>query len=503
MFPYILDDRHAPDTLFVVAESDWRLYEKDLVGSMEDIAKHVSRDVVEAMNAFMEARGGRTDDDGNADAAHERATVTNMQAPPPKRTVLENPGQAATSVQQQRAWSSVRDRDFFEHPHARDNSLSASSMAQTSSKPHGGTRSGENSDDDSHTELSQAPADTECSFASWSRNFPVFAPSEELEDVIRLVTLAHRAGEQKTGVGAGEFVWLAYNAANQKGRRQKPSHGSHCFACTRSFAAYFLQYLHTCKPDHADLILRYWLMENAERVGASYVFPSIGACESHESGCQPGLGERPTSFGKPWVADGFRGKGPPRQLFQWRKKDGPKCLCEAINFSDPSLDWRTEKPPQAWNHPDYQAELWRRWWLGWNLEWQGPRLPKKFAWAKPLNPASVRNWQYPEKDGTYGGPSDNVNESGMRHVLLVVDPNGYNRMSDGTYSSISRIAEQMVTDPPGFHDMLNSGLSKRVLRQRRAAINMYLRRFFVDPAVLQVPIFSFKFVPNILFLHET
>ena len=115
-----------------------------------------------------------------------------------------------------------------------------------------------------------------------------------------------------------------------------------------------------------------------------------------------------------------------------------------------------------------------------------PPLSKKYWWVEPLKPESLGNWQHAGKGGKYDGPGPRVaNEAGMRPLLLVVDPNGHNRMSDGTYSPISRIAEQMVTDCPGFHQMLFDGLSKRVHRQRRAAISMYLRRFFVDDTVLQ------------------
>ena len=94
--------------------------------------------------------------------------------------------------------------------------------------------------------------------------------SQELEDLVCLMSRAHRAGQRYNGKGAGEFVWLSYTPRTGRGRRESPSFGSHLFAFTRTFAIEFLNHLWTVKPDHADLVLRAWLIDNAARVGASY-----------------------------------------------------------------------------------------------------------------------------------------------------------------------------------------------------------------------------------------
>ena len=44
--PYMTDDRHAPDTFFLVAEADWRLYrehcvaDRDWMAEVDDFAKN-------------------------------------------------------------------------------------------------------------------------------------------------------------------------------------------------------------------------------------------------------------------------------------------------------------------------------------------------------------------------------------------------------------------------------------------------------------------------------
>ena len=81
LFPYCIDDRHAPDTLFVLAESDWRMYQKDMLGSAEEVVQHLSQDVHDAISAFHEATGFPVDDSGMQGFAREEASSTYPGAP--------------------------------------------------------------------------------------------------------------------------------------------------------------------------------------------------------------------------------------------------------------------------------------------------------------------------------------------------------------------------------------------------------------------------------------
>ena len=332
-----------------------------MLGSAAEIVHHISQDVRDAMTAFRTARAEPNEEGDVQVSARERTSLRNMHVPPPKRS-SQLPRGSMGAAMRRIAETHASVMGSREHELKSDNHPASSSTARCPLVHDGNVRSHDKFDDDSEvgSEPSQAPANTERSFAGWSRNFPAMQISQELEDLVCLMTRAHRAGQRYNGKGDGEFVWLSYNARTGRGRRESPSFGSHLFAFTRTFAIEFLNHLWTVKPDHADLVLRAWLIDNAARVGASYLFPACGACETHESGCQQGLGVRETTFGAKWVGNGFRGAGGHRYLRQWKQGEAPAYLTDAINWDEPGFEWRTARPPQQWTHPEYQEELWRR-----------------------------------------------------------------------------------------------------------------------------------------------
>ena len=84
LFPYCIDDRHTPDTLFVLAESDWRMYKADMLGSAEEIVQHISQDARDAMTAFRTARAEPVAEGKMQRSACERMSPRNLDVPPPK-----------------------------------------------------------------------------------------------------------------------------------------------------------------------------------------------------------------------------------------------------------------------------------------------------------------------------------------------------------------------------------------------------------------------------------
>ena len=268
LFPYCIDDRHTPDTLFVLAESDWRMYKEDMLGSAVEIAQHISQDVRDAMTAFRTARAEANESGDVPDSARERTTLRNMDVPPPKRSSQLARGSLGAAIRRS-AEAHASAMGFREHDSKSDHHSASSSTALD---PLGLAHDKFDDNCEVGSEPSQAPANTERSFAGWSRNFPAMHISQELEDLVCLMTRAHRAGQRCNGKGAGEFVWLSYNARNSRGRRESPSFGSHLFAFTRNFAIEFLNHMWSIKPYHADLVLRAWLKENAEREWAQVIF---------------------------------------------------------------------------------------------------------------------------------------------------------------------------------------------------------------------------------------
>ena len=493
MLPYCLSDRLPPDCLFVLAEADWRMYSSDLLAE-EAMPGHVSLDVHQG--AFeAAARAGGCVSQPPPPPPGERDAVGRIVIPPPPPV-----GTAAAS-------SSSGGGAGVSSGGGGAAASSSSGAAVLTPAPGAGPQNAPTAEPGAGgvpglgtrgAEPSQAPVE-ERSFAGWSRTFPEMPISEELEDLVKLMTLASRLEASGGRPGRGHFMWLSYNAARSCGRKQQPSYGSHLVAFDKVFALAFLRELEGSAAGHIDHLLRAFLRRAHQEVGASFLFPACGSCESHESTCQKGAGVRETSFGSPWVGEGFREPGAvERYIGVWPAEPGaggpPTWIAGPLNFDMPGLEWRTALPPLRWDAREYRAELWARWWLDWNLNWTGPKAPKGFEWVKPLQPWTVGR---PEPGAGSRGrqrpwtQADSEREAGQRLLLLIADPNGRNRYGEDSYSPISRVAEQLVCDGEGFHQQILAGLSTRVARERRQAIALYVRRFFVDAREQQVPACAF------------
>ena len=313
-------------------------------------------------------------------------------------------------------------------------------------------------------------------FFGWQRSCPTTEPSQELRDLVRVCTAAHR-------VGRGNFVWLAWEGA--KTSRSMPSHGTTLVAFTRCFAAAFLDHLqHTKTVHHLDLMLLEWLKHEHNQVQhrACFLYPACGSYLAHQSGCEAGLGVRDSSWGSTWIGEGFRcAERGRRYLGAWRKKEGAEWLTPALVLDDERLVWRTQRPPSAWDDVRWSWRLWNRGWLDEQWRWVGPPLPR-WGSHQTAEPLAGRSRSYA------GGPSpspaapSSASTKAWQGTMqqLRDDPDGYRQLRGGVYSPITRLAEELVTDPEWLDGVGPPDANSRVGRHRRAAVSAYLRRYFVD-----------------------
>ena len=162
----------------------------------------------------------------------------------------------------------------------------------------------------------------------------------------------------------GNMIWASWDGRTGKGRRQQPSHGSMMVLFTPAFAREYLPWLQRQKPEHCDLLLRQWFLMDAaktpdESVGSCFLYPSLGSFESHVSGCEKGIGVRCSTFGQPWVGNGFHDEKGARYLGLPRSSGGPEWICK-LDLNAPNLHWVTEAPPTHWHDPVWQQRLWNQ-----------------------------------------------------------------------------------------------------------------------------------------------
>lgn len=103
-------------------------------------------------------------------------------------------------------------------------------------------------------------------------DFPASKPSQELLDVVRIATAAHRPA-------VGNFIWYGWDGAKTKGGDR-----SQHMACSSSASLLlsppaFCRILASQPPSHLDIILRTWLLEDEAQheVAASFDTPAAGA----------------------------------------------------------------------------------------------------------------------------------------------------------------------------------------------------------------------------------
>ena len=190
--------------------------------------------------------------------------------------------------------------------------------------------------------------------------------SEELKDCVRLATAAQREG-------CGNLVWLSYDlagplleerirAGEPVAPARQPSNGTTLLALSKEGAQFIRHHMATeMGVGHWDLCLKEALRRIPpnwqDRMGACDVLPPIGHYAAHQSGCDPRLGVRRTSWGSRWVQEGTR-RDPSdplsvhRKLMKFSPNDGKKSSpteLRVVQLPEEADDliWLTYRAPRA------------------------------------------------------------------------------------------------------------------------------------------------------------
>lgn len=165
--------------------------------------------------------------------------------------------------------------------------------------------------------------------------------ADTLEDCVRLCTACHRAGH-------GDIIWLSWRG--QCDKLKHPSNGSTLLAITVQGARALIQAMQTTdEPYHFDIWLKDEIVKGLPlNVGSSYVYPSIGAHCSHESRSgEPGSWHRPGDWEKPWVGNGTQGRNGLFTIGRFNKKQNWNPICDVTCsdlFSTDKFRWMTLRP---------------------------------------------------------------------------------------------------------------------------------------------------------------
>ena len=305
--PYMCDPRHCPDTLFLVAEEDFRLWPAD-----EEVdAQGVAAEIHSQLAGSSSTRSTFQDEVGAASSGlrvpfanvHARAGEPVAPAQPGPSDEPGHPGEPVAP--EMLGWERVVG-EFFRP-------ASKSSGAE-------------------------------------SRH-----PSQEIQDVVKMVTAASRRG-------VGDLVWLSWDGFNRRGKKQKPQHAATLIAVSLE-GAWKLRIAFAegkFQQKHWDVTLLAYLYEHGDAFRASYVFPSIGSYKGHVSGSEDTLGWRPANWEQSWVQAGTRASDVREGATRWIARFAGKGLSWVCQVPLPevpgSLDWMTLKPEQ-----DEDAMEWLEW----------------------------------------------------------------------------------------------------------------------------------------------
>ncbi len=252
-----------------------------------------------------------------------------------------------------------------------------------------------------------------------------------------------------------------------------PSHpyGSSLLGVTQVGAFHLLELTSESEPMHWDVWLRNTLIsklqtpaESADEAAGCFVWPSVGGYDSHMSGCEPSIGVRYD----PWKVGGSQQEGVrpflkshfSRWLCGWDERGRADWLkIMHLKQDEESFAWKTMRPPlRRWQNDDVWKEMLElRGWVDGN-EFVGPR--DLFDTSKGT-PGKGSRWRELEQLAKH--PDEHEPVQG----------------SPGEFSPITRLAEQLVTDPVDF-PWSDTGHPAKVWGTRRKFMLGYKRRHFVD-----------------------
>lgn len=472
----MMDERHPDDTLFFVAECDYRFYRGDAEARVLQPA-WTTEGMQQKLWNLRES--GRKE----AEKALEAAQIEAKRTAKSRSSGARSSGDQRSRTPTKSPWVDA-DADA-------PNWGSPSQPPDVASEDDRGSLTPtviEESEDDEAAEREEA------NLSGWQRKPPRHPPSQELLD---LVGICNKAAK----LNLGNIVWLAWEpATSRRGRKQVPCHGTTLLGMTRHGAFEFSQHLKTEAAAHLDVILSRWLLSPgiADSVGASYLFPTAGSYVCHLSGCEPNL-VRESSFGARHVGDGVRGPDA-RHLCGYQAKGGALFL-EELRLDGPGLDWITERPPAHYWDDAYSFELKRRGWVSWDGWWGGPwwKADEQEVWETGQRPwrSGREHWAASASRGPSTVPGEPSSWRGsqwraqrrVRHSVpqdttwrdLVRDPDGHRWLGGRQgYSPLSRLQEQLVCDPPNFCSTVNEWMTGQTKNLRRRALRCYKLRLFGD-----------------------
>ena len=307
LLPYMVDATHAPDTLFLVMEEDWRLYPQEGLVNAEK--------VVAVMQQTLPRR-----QQGESSIFQESLNEGGATGQPYMDVdkVLLNPhthgGEPFALPNREGEGGRPSDEPFATLSRSTFEGALGAELLRTRKKTKGEV-------------------------------------SEEVKDLVKICTMAHRQWK-------GNLVWLSWEGSSSKGCRCQPQHGATLIGVSvegakRLQAAVVSEQI---KKGHFDLTLLQWLrdpeamggVQGADWLGASFVWPGVGSYVEHQSGCDPGIGVRESSWKKSWVQPGTRASGGDDQNrwlcgFTNSKKGNPVWIREIFlpEKSNEDLRWFT------------------------------------------------------------------------------------------------------------------------------------------------------------------
>lgn len=361
--PYMTDGRHSPDTLFLVAENDFRFFREHCVSD---------RDWMAEVDAFVESH---------------------LQGP----EIVDSWGQLRPS------WP----------PESED-------IIPSSDDELGG--GSERVEPVAHRSVEEVQS-SGMSFWGFSKAGKFMDKeayqTEELCDLVRIATVAHRKGK-------GDLIWYSWVGAKSR-RTMPSYGSNLVGVSQEGAFKLMAGIQKVKKPHHFDIWLRNQCCDAGEDLQASYVLPAIGGFDEHISGCDPtntGVegGVRPCSWDDYWRLEGVRIerrdlKHKSRNVCDFRPQKSGRDWGIPVKFDDddPAGWWKTMQPPSKYWEGDetWQNILWKRGWLD---SWGWLQIPEWLQ--KPRHSWSWRQLQM-EPDAHPWNPQEGV-RSPITHLAEFV-----------------------------------------------------------------------------------
>ena len=421
------DDRHAPDTFFLVAEADWRLYrdhcvaDRDWMAEVDIFAKEMLLGSGEPVDSYP--------------AVSPAAPMEQGYKPPESDTddrLLQAFGAGTGAEMLSGAAASSSGGPGLPRPERPGSPAPEEEAPQGSEKSH--------------------------SFYGWvkpSRPEGEAYIARDLRDLIQIANQAHRYH------GKGDVVWYSWSGKGKA--KNRPSYGSTLLGVSKAGAQKLKQCMeHDNKPIHFDIWLKDKLYKKAHDLQGVYVYPAVGGFDEHLSGCDPtGAGpdgRREALWDQKNQVGGVRITTPTadhsdryvRAFLDTKGHPDGGVKVEFGDDADTSLVWRTLRPPSHYWLGDkmWHDILYRRGGLTWN-GWLS--LPTSLT-----APPGHHDWR-----------------------TLEAQPDEYpwNKVSK-CVSPITRLADHVVTTHLDDADM--AMITKRQKTEIRLNLTMYKKRFFVD-----------------------